>query len=442
MTNRPTGRREILRWVGGGVAFLAAGLAIGLLSTSAYRVASWIASDVDERRDLFVLFWRILTSLWSSYGATVVATLTAIPVVALMRVGARARLRAGHADPLESARGFVTKHPRWAALATALPGLAWTARLAHLWWSADAAHPIAPWEAGLAAFAVPAGMALLANVLLAHKGLRALLAPTLTEDSAEDETAEGFTFEAVAVTRETVAAVAALVVVSVAMVALVTKRPTGPPTFGLIAAYTALAAGAAAAFQRASRVSIGLDGVFVGGSSRRRFFAYRDIDDVRAWSGDLELVVRGRVALRLQLHGKDGSRTHALLARLREELERARAQREDPATAFVASADASAIARAAGGASSYRTTAPSRDKLWEMFESPAIAAESRQAVGEALLHGLANDERARFRVAADRCADPAVRVRLQELIDEREELPNEEEDREAAPKAALLGPQG
>ena len=52
----------------------------------------------------------------------------------------------------------------------------------------------------------------------------------------------------------------------------------------------------------------------------------------------------------------------------------AEAQRDEAAVSFVASASTEALDRAAGGVTSYREAAPTREKLWQVLESPAVDA--------------------------------------------------------------------
>src|SRR6202041_3264287 len=106
------------------------------------------------------------------------------------------------------------------------------------------------------------------------------------------------TFDAVAVTTETRAAVAAMVALNLAalVVAIWSDRAIHDPRVlaGLVG-YAAVALGGAALFRHASKVAVGVDGVFVKGTSRTRFYAYRDLDAARVDGGDLELVRRDRV---------------------------------------------------------------------------------------------------------------------------------------------------
>ena len=224
-------------------------------------------------------------------------------------------------------------------------------------------------------------------------------------------------------TREAVGAVGGVALLTVAMMVHVVSSPIAtlmrdPIFLGTLIGYIGIAGASAFLFQRVSRISIGLDGILIGGSSRTRFFGYRDVDAARERGGDIELLRGDRVVLRLQLHGKDASRREALLERLREAITRAENLRGDPDAGFVASASVEDLTRAADGAASYRQALPTRDKLWQLFESPAIDSAARKAAGEALASGGDAGERARLRIAAEHCADPDARVRLHELLDD------------------------
>ena len=60
----------------------------------------------------------------------------------------------------------------------------------------------------------------------------------------------------------------------------------------------------------------------------------------------------------------------------------------------------------------------SHDALWSLVEGAAVDATTRAAAAEALVRTGGEPERARLRVAAAHCADPRVRVVLEELADD------------------------
>ncbi len=64
-----------------------------------------------------------------------------------------------------------------------------------------------------------------------------------------------------------------------------------------------------------------------------------------------------------------------------------------------------------------RTT---RDQLWALVEGPEHDAEARTRAARALARTHTPDESTRLRVAAAHCAEPRVRVLLEELAEEEE----------------------
>ncbi len=266
----------------------------------------------------------------------------------------------------------------------------------------------------------------IATAAAARFGVQALERASTPEEAlpaAEGDSADAGTFSAVAVTSTTRAAVGALGVTTVAMVAFVVTTPVShlghdPLSVALLVGYPLAALAASAAFRRVSRISVGIDGVLVRGAGKPRFVAYTSFDEVRVTTRDLLLVRRGKVHLRLQLHGADVMRRDQLAARLRAAMERAAAMRRDGAELVVQGArghDAT-IARvgaAARGAVDYRQPAVSRERLWDLVLGPSSDADTRISAARALGTSLEGDERARLRVAAAACAEPRVRVELE-----------------------------
>jgi hypothetical protein len=269
-------------------------------------------------------------------------------------------------------------------------------------------------------------LAVWAIYALTKKGLRELLAPTMVSGQAPTRFEIGpdeIVFDAVAVTRRTLATVAAFSAVTLGAPLYIATLPIlalfhDRSLFYLVLGDVVFAAAGALAFRRASRISVGVDGVHVRGTSRARFFAYRDIDSARVNGSDIELVKRGRVALRLQLHGEDAARRDAVLARITENLARVKEGRGAVAAQLVATSSKDDLARVAHGAADYRMATLTREQLWALVEGPEVEASARKAAAEALVSSAApgdGRERARLRVAADHCAEPNVRVALAEL---------------------------
>ena len=363
-------------------------------------------------------FWRAtfwVERLAEGCRATLYATPFLAALGALARVLARARVRAGEVDPLARVRVFAKKH---AALTVASPAM--------LWLAYSAAHYVRHDHIYRLPFAVAAPLVFLVQLLVTRFALAALLAPTLdTNDEAKDLAlaADDFDFAAVAVTREAKLKVKGLVVLTVAMVASL----LAVPTFDNIvldvgvALYVPLALSLAIYFRRASRISVGLDGIHIRGSSRSRFYAFSDLDDARTNGSTIEILRAGRETLRLQLHGPDAARRDALVHRLSAALARAADERDAPVTRFVNNATRDALARVADGSVSYREAAVSRDQLWAALEGPSVAPVARVAAAEVLARNPDPSERARFRIAAERCAEPSARARMHELLEDEEE---------------------
>ncbi len=375
--------------------------------------------------------------------ALVVGTV-ALPLLLLARTVARARLRMAGVDMLAPLRRWVSAKPRAVRALLAAPVLVGLvasflgtdpdAELLHsgpywaTWfWGAFHYLPLSEnvlWVLGLWVF--PA-----AGLLLALRGsLRALVAPLADDAEGAAEAADGLLFSAVAVTPETRAAVGALALVSLAAVALFAALPlgvlAGTAVPAALAAYLVGAIGATAAFQRASRIAIGFDGVLVTGTSRTRFFAYRELDDVEAApGGDLVFRRHGRVVLRLQLHGKDANRSRAILDRIRDGLVRAQHPGGGGAHGLADAASQARFARAARGDADYRTAGATREEVWELVEAPATDGPTRAAAAAALAPGLDSEGRARLRIAAQSCAEPAARASLLRVAagEESEEEP-------------------
>jgi hypothetical protein len=362
----------------------------------------------------------------------------AVPIGMLIRTVARARLRAGFDDPLERVRAWTKTHAWGTRAVLAVPALGWAMEWTGLvlraireWGQASmygeyAGTPLveamhSTFTRGMAIFWCGAMIAALGVYALANAGKRALLAPTLVaEESPAKDTDDRLHFDAVAVTSETRGAVVAMAVLPVlAVLACAGLGPKG--TEAVLAAYVTLAVGGVWAFRKASRVAIGLDGVYVSGSSRARFFAYARIDGVRAVGNNLELVRGGKPVLRLQLHGRDAASQGAILRRIEESIRRAHEGESRAAGEVVKGSSARQLARLAEGGADYRAPAVTREQLWSLVEGPEHDQATRTAAAKALATTGDDDERARLRVAADHYAEPRSRVVLRELATIEEE---------------------
>jgi hypothetical protein len=383
-------------------------------------------------------FYRLVHDVYEyvmpTYTAAIGVAVVAVPLIIVARVLARGRVRAGNADPLDGVRAFASKR-KWLAFA---PAILWTTFLAlsrAAQWShfANAVEGVTSFIPGLVA-------AFVGFYALSRAGLRAVTAPTVAKDDASGESMtirdDEITFSAVAVTPETKGAVVAVALAPQIVTVLVSTLKMAPSVGWLVLAYVAVIAAAIAAFSRASRVAVGIDGVHVRGTSRQRFFAYRDLDGARVRGSDLELLRGERVLLRLQLHGADAARADAVLSRIQASIARVAERRGRAEEGLVESATAEQIARAVAGAVDFRQPTVSREALWEIVEGPTVDAAAREAAAKALVKTAVGEDRARLRVAAARCADPRVRVAL-ERIDAGDEP--EEVAEAAVARRAVLG---
>ncbi len=382
--------------------------------------------------------------------ALIASVTVAVPLALLVRMVARARLRAGLPDPLDRAREWTTLHRRATRALSAIPAAAWVVGVLmqvwmvdrwHGWWwldDLDGRHGEQVYAACLAGFTLAAVLASALVYKATKPALRAFLSPTV-DLREKDETAPNserrIGFDAVAVTAETRAAVAVMAALPVATFFAIQAANLGDTgTLLALAAYASTAVAGALAFRRASRIAVGVDGIFVTGSSRSRFFAYRDVDAVRANGSDIELLRGSRVVLRLQLHGEDATQKELIVARIEEAIDAARKRRTEAVGEIVASATPERLARLADGAEGYRSPSVTRDQLWSVVGAPEADAATRTAAARALVTRGDGHDRARLRVAASECAQPGVRVALMELADE-----DDEGDDEAAPGARRAG---
>jgi hypothetical protein len=307
----------------------------------------------------------------------------------------------------------------------------------------DACYPWADdgQELGVwASFGIVGVLVAAALTELTRAGLRAFVAPVV--DDAEPRRSavakDDVAFDAVAVTGETRAAVIAMAILGIGAFALALSEKAfrDPHILAALAAYAAIALGGAAAFRGASKVAIGVDGVLVRGTSRTRFFAYRDLDAARVEAGDLELVRKDKVVLRLQLHGEDAPRRAAVLERIRAAIDLVKEGRGAASAQLVSAASHAELVRAAGGAADYRGAALTREQLWALVEGPEVAAAERTAAAAALAKSGDDGERARLRVAAEHCAAPEVRVALARLAEG--DVPDGEDAERGSPAFAAV----
>ncbi|HEY2515614.1 MAG TPA: hypothetical protein VGI39_32320 [Polyangiaceae bacterium] len=360
-------------------------------------------------------------------GTALFAAVVLVPVAMVVRTVARANVRAGNADPLDRARAFVGAYPR--VVPAVLAG-AWaleaTRGVQGFFYAPDTRWTELAWATSI--WAAVSVVCAFAVQWLVKGALDALLAPTVvpSEGGRTTVTRDEIGFDAVAVTPETRTAVGAMGLVTIGMLVWLFSLSTHALYHDLripavVAAYLVAALGGATLFRRGSRIAVGVDGVLVKGTSRTRFYAYRDLEAARVDGGNLELVRKGEVVLRIQLHGEDATQRDLVLGRIREAIDKVKEGRGAVAAQMVSAASPEQLVRVAGGRADYRGAALTRDQLWALVEGPEIEATARRAAAAALARTSDDDDRARLRVAAEHCASPDVRLALERLADADEE---------------------
>jgi hypothetical protein len=421
-------------------------LLLGLGTRAGFDAYSWLTHGIGRHAHsangvLTWVFWETLNGLLSALLPWLVLQVMCAAPLAVAALVVRAfawrRIRAGLADPLAALR----RRPWAMRLAAWAPGVAYLALYLRVFF-AHGGLGIDPLAREFMHWVLPHVLIALGLGKLGSMVVREMVEPLGDEPLPAPPREEGdIVFSAVAVTARTRGAVGAMGVASAAMALWVWMAPSAtlvesPAFLAAVAAYIAAAAGAAYAFRRASRIAVGIDGVYVGEAASRRFFAYREMDEVRAAGADLELLRGGRVVLRLQLHGDDAGRRDEVLARVAEAIARARSGETRGAEAVVQTMAArNKAAAAAIEPPGYREPTLTREHLWELVEGAATDAPTRTAAAEALATASALDaeERSRLRVAASRVADPRVRVALGSLARD------EEDDGEGEAERALSG---
>ena len=374
------------------------------------RLVIWILAD--SLHTLIEWTYPLFVLLGTLFGGAIAA----------LRVARRARA-GSRRDPLLQLRDALRAHPQ---LASALPWLPFAYWLYALHWELTSGSG---WWWGWDTVVSAVSM-VLSSVVSTWVGKLLLRALDRLPKSADPETfsssSDETRFRAVAVTPRSQAIVAGALGLSAAMVAFVTTVNLGQIGCDslalLVLAYTVVVGFTARWFQVASTIRVGRDGVFVQGTSKTRFYAYRDFDAVHVSGATLHLRRGTRTVVRLQLHGDDLHRGAFLAERVEAAL--AAARNVSGAESLVAHG------RAALGAD-YRNASLSREQLWELIEADGTAGDARHAAAAILAVSLDAGDRSRLRIAAAHTAEPRVRVAL-------EAFAREAEDEEESPALLAL----
>ncbi len=349
---------------------------------------------------LFTEVYPLLVLLGTLFGG-------AIAVVRIWRRAAAGTAR----DPLVQLRDALRAHRQ---LASALPWLPFA------YWLCDTARTIGSptYYGGDLENALSSVVDGVATMIVGKLLLRALDRVQDREAPPPPQVAPDETvFRAVAVTRRSQAIVMGALGVAVAMIAFMSSvnlARFGMGPLSMLALVYTLGLGVTARwFQTASKIRVGSDGVFVQGTSKTRFYSYRDFDSVRVSGATLHLLRGTKTVIRLQLHGDDLHRGAFLAERIETAL--AAAMNVSGAESLLAHGG-----RALAANADYRNASLSREQLWEIVEADGTAGDARAAAAKMLAVDLDADDRSRLRVAAAHTAEPRVRVALETCAGEAE----------------------
>ncbi len=189
-------------------------------------------------------------------------------------------------------------------------------------------------------------------------------------------------------------------------------------------------------FAQRAKVVVGADGIVVKQAMKKsEFVSHAEVESVSA-SGAAVIVTRKHgEPIKLEVAGETARKKDAAERELHAQSIAWRIQKAREA--FVALAGdvpqaalvldrAGKTARAwlddlrragAGANATFRGATLSREQLLRVVESTTAAARERLAAAVALHEGLTADEKPRIRVAAELCAEPALRERMVRVVD-------------------------
>jgi hypothetical protein len=187
-----------------------------------------------------------------------------------------------------------------------------------------------------------------------------------------------------------------------------------------------------AVFHHRVKLIVGADGLVVQeGLGKRRFISHGDIEDVRA-GGSAVIVKMKHGSMQFDVgaagRGKRNQQDREFEVQAQSIAWRIEKAREAyRALAGAAPQAALALDRGSkstrewidqlkrigeGASATFRSVGLTREQLLRVVESTSASARERLAAAVALRTGLTDDEKPRIRVAADRCAEPALRERM------------------------------
>jgi hypothetical protein len=175
-----------------------------------------------------------------------------------------------------------------------------------------------------------------------------------------------------------------------------------------------------------TKITVGRDGVLVGGLLRRSFYPFAKIASVQKTNWGVMLVRESGREVEIRTESKENPKAsasrEALLHLVEERVKDLAGQRGEANAAVLLARGGRSVEewtsalRALGGGGDvggYRAAAIPTEEMWRILEDPTSDATARAAAAVALRGSLDDAGRARVRAAAEESASPKVRVALQ-----------------------------
>jgi hypothetical protein len=174
-------------------------------------------------------------------------------------------------------------------------------------------------------------------------------------------------------------------------------------------------------------IYLGTDGLLYRQRFESRFFSWSEVADVSAWKRGITVDFHSGETFNIPIATPKGMRRQAtrisqasLIAQAKERLEAFRDGSVPDITARVGrlgQTTAQWVDRLLDREGSFRQAPLRSEDLWSVLESPAAGATARAGAAAVLAKEASPDDRARFRIAADVCAEPKLRVVLEKAAD-------------------------
>jgi hypothetical protein len=233
-----------------------------------------------------------------------------------------------------------------------------------------------------------------------------------------------------ATTRTILGAVFALVAVFGGALAVTTHHMLLPVVILLVFVLALVVMIPAMLYARQTTLRVGADGIAVRHAfAKRAFVSHEDIRKVAAEGAEVVVTRKSGQRMAFAVQRQVGKKQLDEVCRQAESIAWRIEQARHAHAALAGEAPQAALAldrgektvrewiaqlrRVGQGASAtFRDVGLTREQLLRVVESTSAAARERLAAVVALREGLSEEEKPRIRVAADRCAEPAMRERM------------------------------